>query len=72
MKRAFDLSVALVGLAIASPFLAAIAVGIWLQDFASPFYVPLRMARGGGAFPHGEVPLHDYKRGQERGEFHCR
>ncbi len=50
MKRAFDLSVALVGLAIASPFLAAIAVGIWLQDFASPFYVPLRMARGGGAF----------------------
>ena len=50
MKRAFDLSVALVGLAIASPFLAAIAVAIWLQDFASPFYVPLRMARGGGAF----------------------
>ena len=50
MKRAFDLSVALVGLAIASPFLAAIAVAIWLQDFASPFYVPLRMARGGGDF----------------------
>lgn len=50
MKRAFDFSVALVGLIIASPLLAVVALAIWLQDFASPFYVPLRMARGGGAF----------------------
>lgn len=50
MKRAFDFSAALIGLTITSPLLLAVMIAIWLQDFHSPFYIPLRMARGGGKF----------------------
>jgi lipopolysaccharide/colanic/teichoic acid biosynthesis glycosyltransferase len=50
MKRVLDCSVALVGLVLAFPFLLAIAIAIWLQDFQSPFYIAPRMARGGGTF----------------------
>jgi lipopolysaccharide/colanic/teichoic acid biosynthesis glycosyltransferase len=50
LKRAFDLTVSLIGLTIASPFLLLIAVAIWLQDFHSPFYLAPRVARGGGTF----------------------
>ncbi|MBV8674317.1 MAG: sugar transferase [Acidobacteriaceae bacterium] len=50
MKRAFDFVVALAGLTIASPLLLLVMIAIWLQDFASPFYVAPRMAYGGGTF----------------------
>ena len=50
MKRAFDFTAALVGLVIASPLLLLVMLAIWLQDFASPFYIAPRMARGGGTF----------------------
>lgn len=50
MKRAFDFSVSLVALLILSPLLAIIALAIWLEDRASPFYVARRMARGKGTF----------------------
>jgi lipopolysaccharide/colanic/teichoic acid biosynthesis glycosyltransferase len=51
MKRAFDFAASLIGLTVALPLLALVALAIWLQDFASPFYVAPRMARGGGTFP---------------------
>jgi len=50
MKRVFDFTVALIGLIIASPILLVVMIAIWLQDFASPFYIASRMARGGGTF----------------------
>jgi lipopolysaccharide/colanic/teichoic acid biosynthesis glycosyltransferase len=50
MKRAFDLTVALAGLIVASPVLIVVTIAIWLQDFRSPFYIAPRMARGGGTF----------------------
>lgn len=50
MKRAFDFFAASVGLIVASPVLIPAIVAIWLQDFQSPFYVPRRMAMGGGTF----------------------
>jgi lipopolysaccharide/colanic/teichoic acid biosynthesis glycosyltransferase len=51
MKRAFDLTVALVGLVVCSPFLLAVMLAIWAYDRGSPFYVARRMARGRGTFP---------------------
>jgi len=50
MKRLFDFSAALVGLLVMSPVLLAIMLAIYLYDRYSPFYVPKRMARGGGTF----------------------
>jgi lipopolysaccharide/colanic/teichoic acid biosynthesis glycosyltransferase len=50
MKRAFDFTVALAGLVVASPVLIVVMIAIWLQDFRSPFYIAPRMARGGGTF----------------------
>jgi lipopolysaccharide/colanic/teichoic acid biosynthesis glycosyltransferase len=50
MKRALDISLALVGLIVASPILLLVMALIWLQDFRSPFYIAPRMARGGGTF----------------------
>ena len=50
MKRILDITVSLLGLIVLSPLLIAVAIAIWLQDFHSPFYVPFRMARGGGKF----------------------
>jgi lipopolysaccharide/colanic/teichoic acid biosynthesis glycosyltransferase len=50
MKRALDIAVSLAGLILTSPLLATVALAIWLSDFHSPFYIALRMARGGGTF----------------------
>ena len=49
-KRTFDILVAAVGLLLCSPVVLGVALLLWLQDFRSPFYIPLRMARGGGKF----------------------
>ena len=50
MKRAFDLILASLALLIAAPLLLVVMIAIWAQDFASPFYIAPRMARGGGSF----------------------
>ena len=50
MKRAFDILVSALGLLLFSPLLLLVMLAIWLQDFASPFYIAPRMARGGGTF----------------------
>lgn len=50
LKRTFDFLAALLGLLITSPILLAVALAIYLYDRHSPFYVPKRMARGGGTF----------------------
>lgn len=50
LKRAFDILVAALGLLVFSPLLLLVMLATWLQDFASPFYIAPRMARGGGTF----------------------
>ena len=50
IKRAFDVLTAFFGLLAFSPLLAAVMLGIWLQDRQSPFYIAPRAARGGGEF----------------------
>jgi lipopolysaccharide/colanic/teichoic acid biosynthesis glycosyltransferase len=50
IKRAFDILAAFFGLLVFSPLLAAVMLGIWLQDRQSPFYIAPRAARGGGEF----------------------
>jgi len=50
MKRLFDFLISLIALTLLAPFLAAIALAIWLDDRKSPFYFALRVARGGGDF----------------------
>jgi lipopolysaccharide/colanic/teichoic acid biosynthesis glycosyltransferase len=50
IKRAFDIFAACFGLLVFSPLLAAVMLGIWLQDRQSPFYIAPRVARGGGEF----------------------
>ena len=50
MKRAFDVVVSATALLLLSPLLILVAVAVWLQDFHSPFYIPLRAARNGGTF----------------------
>ena len=50
MKRLFDLTAAAAGLVVTSPVLLLVMIAIWLQDFCSPFYMPSRMAHGGGTF----------------------
>lgn len=47
MKRLLDFSVALIGLALMSPFMLLFMFLIWLQDFHSPLYIAPRM-RGKG------------------------
>jgi lipopolysaccharide/colanic/teichoic acid biosynthesis glycosyltransferase len=51
MKRAFDFSVALVGLVITLPILAAAALLVWLWDFRNPIYVSLRVRDPRSTFP---------------------
>ncbi len=46
MKRAFDFICALLGLALLSPLLAAVALAIWIEDRRSPFYFGRRVGRG--------------------------
>jgi FlaA1/EpsC-like NDP-sugar epimerase/lipopolysaccharide/colanic/teichoic acid biosynthesis glycosyltransferase len=50
LKRSFDAVAAFIGLVIFSPILLAVMLAIWLQDYASPFYIAPRAARGGGSF----------------------
>ena len=50
MKRTFDILIALTALILLAPFLAAIAAAIWIDNRKSPFFLALRVARGGGDF----------------------
>lgn len=45
MKRGIDLSLALLGLVVASPVLLPVIVLIWLQDRHSPFYIAPRVGK---------------------------
>ena len=49
MKRALDITVAVLGLLILSPLLLVALIVIWLQDFSSPFFMAL--------LSHGKVAL---------------
>lgn len=50
LKRIFDLFFSLIGLVIMSPILIPIIIAIWLQDFHSPFYIAMRVGKGGRLF----------------------
>lgn len=50
MKRLFDVSAALFGLIVFAPFLLPLCLLIWLQDFASPFYIAPRVGKNGKIF----------------------
>ena len=50
MKRVIDIAVALAGLVLLAPLLAAIAVGVWIGDRHSPWFRGVRVGRGGRAF----------------------
>src|SRR5690242_14885588 len=50
MKRLFDILVAVLGLALTLPLLFTACVLIWLQDFASPFYIAPRVGQNGKTF----------------------
>ena len=45
MKRLFDFTAALIGLTLLSPLLVVLCVLVWLQDWHSPFYIPVRVGR---------------------------
>ena len=47
MKRLFDFTASLLGLVILSPLLLVASLLVWLQDRHSPFYIPIRVGRGG-------------------------
>jgi lipopolysaccharide/colanic/teichoic acid biosynthesis glycosyltransferase len=50
IKRLFDFCFSATGLFIGAPFTILAAVIIWTQDFRNPFYLPLRVGRGGRLF----------------------
>ncbi len=50
MKRTLDCAVALAGLLILAPLLAATALAVWIEDRRSPLFLGKRVARGGGWF----------------------
>tara|TARA_B100000945_G_scaffold303260_1_gene287623 strand:- start:163 stop:888 length:726 start_codon:yes stop_codon:yes gene_type:complete len=43
LKRIFDLIVSLIGLILAMPILIPVIFLVWVQDFKSPFYIPVRV-----------------------------
>ncbi len=45
-----DVIGSLVGLIVFSPIILGFAIAVWLQDFKSPFYVPLRVGKNGKLF----------------------
>jgi lipopolysaccharide/colanic/teichoic acid biosynthesis glycosyltransferase len=49
-KRAFDLFISLLALALLSPLLMAIAIAVWFEDGAPIFYRGVRIGRGGIPF----------------------
>ncbi len=50
MKRIFDFSVSLIGLILSSPILIPVALLVWMQDFKSPFYIPVRVGKDKAEF----------------------
>ncbi|MGC9269301.1 TIGR03013 family XrtA/PEP-CTERM system glycosyltransferase [Acidiphilium sp.] len=46
LKRALDVSVSLILLIVASPFLLGGILAVWLQDRGSPFYSQIRVTKG--------------------------
>lgn len=50
IKRVFDIIVSLLGLIITMPLLIPVCILIWLQDFASPFYIAPRVGKDGKVF----------------------
>jgi exopolysaccharide biosynthesis polyprenyl glycosylphosphotransferase len=49
-KRVLDVAVALIGLLLASPLLAALALWVWSHDRGSPWFVQERVGRHGRRF----------------------
>jgi lipopolysaccharide/colanic/teichoic acid biosynthesis glycosyltransferase len=49
-KRALDIACALMGLLLAGPVLLVLMVLVWWEDKHSPFYVAVRVGRGGAPF----------------------
>jgi lipopolysaccharide/colanic/teichoic acid biosynthesis glycosyltransferase len=45
LKRALDITLALVGLTLFSPVIAVVALLVWLQDYHFPFYIPPRVGK---------------------------
>jgi lipopolysaccharide/colanic/teichoic acid biosynthesis glycosyltransferase len=50
LKRLLDILVALTGLIVSSIIVVPVCIGVWLQDFKSPFYMGPRVTRGGRVF----------------------
>ena len=50
MKRALDIVLSGLALVALSPLLALVCLAIWLEDRHSPFYLGLRVGRGGQPF----------------------
>jgi lipopolysaccharide/colanic/teichoic acid biosynthesis glycosyltransferase len=50
IKRVFDFTAAFSGLLVFSPFLTAVLIVIWLQDFKSPFYISDRVGKNEKVF----------------------
>ena len=50
IKRVFDFTSAFSGLVVFSPFLTAVLIIIWLQDFKSPFYISDRVGKNEKVF----------------------
>lgn len=50
MKRFIDIVVSLFGLIVLGPILLIFMFLVWLQDRHSPFYLGVRVAKGGGEF----------------------
>lgn len=50
MKRLFDVVASLVGLILTAPLLIPVCILIWLQDYASPFYIAPRVGKNGRIF----------------------
>lgn len=50
-KRLFDISLALIAVALLWPLMAMLAFAVWCQDGRSPFYLSPRVGRGNRDFP---------------------
>lgn len=46
MKRFFDFTISFFGLIVLFPVIILAGVLIWIQDWNSPFYIPIRVGRG--------------------------
>lgn len=45
MKRTIDIAVSLLGLIVFAPLLLLLCLLVWIQDWHSPFYIPMRIGR---------------------------